>query len=127
MRPKLVHPTTAKIARLDRSSTEWDPVFRMPKGQVAYSEPVEVWAQVEYSRVNEFAMTPAGEMPFTMGHLTMTKGDFEKAGGFSEGDRIVEIGNLPVEAYIVEIRPAGHYFGKPELIVLMFESRRKGP
>ncbi|NPV54515.1 MAG: hypothetical protein HPY71_13535 [Firmicutes bacterium] len=116
-----------KIARLDRSTTQWDPDFRTTT-QPIYSQPVEIRAQVNYERVEAQAMTLAGETPESMGHVTMLAEDFSKLGGFDKGDKIVEIGGLPVEAYITEARPAAFQSnGTYGLVMLMFESRRKGP
>lgn len=127
MRPRLIHPTSVKIARLDRSTTQWDPDFRTTT-QPIYSQPVEIRAQVNYERVEAQAMTLAGETPESMGHVTMLAEDFSKLGGFDKGDKIVEIGGLPVEAYITEARPAAFQSnGTYGLVMLMFESRRKGP
>lgn len=127
MRPSLIQPAIVKIARLDRSATEWDPDFKEPIGTVRYSSPIEMKAQVKYELAGQREMSAAGESPRTLGHLTMTREAFDMAGGFEKGDKIVEIGGLSVEAYITEIRPAGHYHGKATLIILMFESRREVP
>jgi len=127
MRPRLVHPTTVKIARLDRSATQWDPDFRTA-AQPAYAPPVQVKAQVRYEKANALAITPAGETPVTMGSLVMLADDYAASGGFVKGDKIVEIGGLAAEAYIVEVRPAAFQAdGSHGLVILEFESRRKGP
>lgn len=127
MRPRLVHPTTAKIARLDRPATQWDPDFRTTR-QPVYTSPVEVKVQVRYQQADALAMTAAGETPVTMGRLVMLAADYAASGGFAKGDKIVEIGGQATEAYIVEVRPAAFQGdGSYGLVMLEFESRRKGP
>ncbi len=127
MRPRLVHPTTAKIARLDRTATQWDPDFRTTT-QPVYAPPVEVKAQVRYQQAGALAMTAAGETPVTMGRLVMLAGDYAASGGFAKGDKIVEIGGQATEAYIVEVRPAAFQGdGSYGLVMFEFESRRRGP
>lgn len=127
MRPRLVHPTTVKIARLDRAATQWDPDFRTT-GRPVYTQPVEVRAQVRYQQAAAFAMTAAGETPVTTGRLVMLAADYAASGGFAKGDKIVEIGGIATEAHIVEVRPAAFRAdGSHGLVMLEFESRRRGP
>lgn len=127
MRPRLVHPTTAKIARLDRVATQWDPDFRTT-AQPVYAPPAEVKAQVRYQQAAALAVTAAGETPGTMGRLVILAEDCAAVGGFAKGDKIVEIGGQAIEAYVVEVRPAAFRAdGSHGLVLLEFESRRKGP
>lgn len=123
MKPRLIHPTLVRIVRVDRSGTQWDEDFRTTV-KLRYAEPVTVTAQVRYTRVEAHTATPAGDSPTTTGRLVMLASHYA-AYGFDNGDKIVGIGGMPVEAFITEVRPAGFdRAGRAGLTVLAFESRR---
>ncbi|MGE5528064.1 MAG: hypothetical protein ACM3X6_02850 [Patescibacteria group bacterium] len=126
MRPRLVHPVACKIQRIDQAATQIDPVFREPVGGTDYQEPVEIRAQVKFSRHAQQNMVPGGDSPLSAGSLIMEREEYDRLGGFVAGDKITEIAGEAVDLYLIEVQPAGVYSGRAWLMRLVFESRPRG-
>jgi hypothetical protein len=140
--PRLIHPQTVTIERLDRDSTPWDTVFKepatdrwsVPSGAVQdhpsskpqYSAAITLHAQIKYDRAKEVEMSRGGDAPRGDGHLLFHAPTLREAGiTLKAGDRCTAIGDFAVEFYFIDIVPMGHY-DKPYFIKAVFTRRKQG-
>lgn len=122
MRPRLIHPVEVVVERVDKAATEYDADFREPVNEVTYSAVVRLQAQVKFDRFEARNMTPGGDAPQTTGYLLISA---DRANEIQKGDKISKIGEVPVELFITEKRPAVHY-GKARMIKVFFEAGERG-
>lgn len=115
--PSLIHAIDIRIERLDRGTTTWDPVFGEPDpsgGGKVYLPPVDVLAQIHWSKFDFQHPGPGGDDPMADGHITMLRSDVDALadGPFKKGDRIIMLDGddrSPCPLYFIEPSKAGHY------------------
>lgn len=126
MRPRLIHPQECVIQHIDRDATTFDPVFKST-AEVKYLPACHVQAQVSWNQSNSVDATVAGAAVMAVAKLTMLPAGYEGIGGLALGDKLIEVGGIPVEAYVSEVRPAApNAKGRAGLIEALFASRPLG-
>lgn len=113
------------VRRLERSATDWDPDFKVPRGKVKYGLPETVRALVRWNAV-EYAPTETGMVVNRSGSFSVpTK---EKDPGFKLGDKVESIGGVRLDppVFITGVRPSGLIGGRYRFLRYTFESRPEG-
>lgn len=126
MRPRLIHPVTVEIERVQKDQVVWDDTFREPVSgdDVPYGEPEAIEAQVRFNTYERRDMTLAGETPMTTGHILYRRGEIPS---LKKGDRIKSVDGMPITSvYIVSVQPAAAGRGRFHLECAHFEERKQG-
>lgn len=129
--PNLIHYQVVEISqRIEVAAPDIDDVFDEPVEGVdaTYDPPVTLKAQVAYDKFLDSNPEVVSDDPVTTGHLTFRVKDLNRAGiTIARGDKIVSISGNPVDLFIIEPKPRGHYKGGPTLIFAEFMDRRVVP
>ena len=127
--PKLFNPVDVVIEFLDKGSENTHPVTGEPLNNDSTVFVIKgQWVPVDDRKLGPKA---GGDSPTNNGYVVVKAGDMEKiledcGGTFRTGDRIVTVGGAPVDAVILSVEHHAHYFGKPQLIFLVYEDKQRG-
>lgn len=134
--PKLVHPIDVQIKQLDTATTVYDDIYREENDAgLVYKTPITLKGQIAWKKREDLEMTKGGESPESVGHITFELKALKKANvKLCKGDVIIGLDEYDLncydigerEYYIARLDPAGHYPGRPYLLLAYFNSRLKG-
>jgi hypothetical protein len=127
--PRLLNPVDVEIEFLDKEVVETHPVT----GEPLYEESTTVTIKGQWIPVDDRKLGPTsgGDSPENQGYVVIRAKDMEKVlencgGTFRTGDKIVSIGGASVDAVVLSVEHHSHYFGKPQLIFLVYEDKQRG-
>ena len=108
--PNLLHPVPVQIEQIKRTSTPQDDDYREPVQQAIRSPRVTVQGQVKWGADDRAQPAKYGSESESQGYVLFRYVDLKAAGiTLQQGDRIVKVGNVEVDVYIIQLRPEAHY------------------
>ena len=108
--PRLIHPLSCTVSRIDRSATLYDPEAREPLQQAARYVSVVVPGQPRWASRKELEKYPGGTRDDVRGYVLFRKIDLDARSFTIEiNDRILAQGFLTDEVYVVRVEPNAHY------------------
>ena len=126
--PRLLHPVSVEVKKLDRAGTAWDSKAREPVGHVVREKKVVLQAQVLYNRIEQPSADFEGVLRDSKGKLVFRWCDLQAAGvTIARGDKVSKIANRDVDYFVSYFEDAGHYpeFGAT-LLMAWFVDRTPG-
>lgn len=127
--PRLYNPVDVEIEVLNKESVDSHPVTGEPLSNDSTTFIIKgQWVPVDDRRLGP---TAGGDSPENKGYIVVKTEDMEKilencGGTFRTGDRIVTVGGAEVDAVILSVEHHSHYFGKPQLIFLVYKDKQRG-
>ena len=110
MIPNLIHPVPITIRQLSKSNTLMDEDFREPIQQAIHSSDKTLLGQISWNAENAMDFTTGGVQESSDGYVLFRYVDLEAVGvTLHNNDRIIKLGNIDVDLYIVRMKPCGHY------------------
>jgi hypothetical protein len=110
MIPNLIHPVPVTIRQLNKAGTLMDNDFREPVQQAVHVSDKTLSGQISWSVKDAMAFTRGGVQESSDGYVLFRSIDLEAASiVLHDNDRIIKLGNIDVDLYIVRLKPCGHY------------------
>ena len=109
----LIHLSEIKIEILDRTSTNYDDVYKRPKGPLPVASTVTLWGQRQMARQQDRDPREQGDAPKTDGYVYF-ENPLPTGVTLTKGDRIVEVDGRVFLADVVEVRDETVYGDGPE-------------
>ena len=125
--PNLLHPVPIIIQQLNKASTIQDDDFREPVQQALHNANKTAPGQVKWISEKDLEVSEAGTMEGADGYVLFRYVDLAARGiTLQQNDRIIKMGTLDTDVYIVKLRPEGHYpdIGGPTLVKAFFKDRQ---
>lgn len=108
--PNLIHPIDIHVEQWSEPETLYDDDFREPIQQAARTEIKVVKGQPKWDTKEGIEVTKGGVAETSAGYVLFRYTDLNKASiALKLNDRIVKMGHLDVDVYIIGLRPMGHY------------------
>jgi hypothetical protein len=127
MIPNLIHPVPISIQQLDLTNSIQDEDMREPVQQNERSTTKIVNGQVKWTDLKKLSSSREGVIENSTGYVLFRYVDLESESiTLKREDRIIKIGTLDVDVYIVSLVPLGHYStqGGPTMVKAMFDDRQ---
>jgi len=124
--PNLLHPVPIEIEQINRSGTIQDDDYREPIQQVSRNARVTIPGQVKWNSDERLNPTKAGAEDESQGYVLFRYTDLNRLGvTLQQGNRIVKMGTVDVDVYIIQLRPEAHYpdLGGPGTVKAFFRDR----
>lgn len=135
--PNLLHPVPVLIQQIDKTDqdtaggdgTWFDDDFREPVQHVA-DDPagaVQVNGQVKWGMDEQLRTTLSGALAEADGYVLFRYVDLEAESIIlKQNDRLIRIGKIDTDVYLVGLRPEGHYtdVGGATLVKAFFKDRQ---
>jgi hypothetical protein len=110
MIPNLIHPVPITIQQLNKSATFMDDDFREPVQRAAHTAEVIVPGQIKWGGKDSLVFTRGGVQESSNGYVLFRYVDLVAAGiTLKDNDRMVKLGNIECDVYIIRLEPCGHY------------------
>lgn len=105
----------------------WEPIGSKIYGSAGGEDvPVTTEAQVVWGLLDIRNRTETGDAAESRGRLTFRKTTYDSLDAtIKKGDIIVDIAGVQVDLKVTEVRPSGHLFGGPLLMMVFFEQNRE--
>jgi hypothetical protein len=108
--PNLLHPVPIEIRQTDKAGTPQDHDFREPINRVKRQPTQTVDGQVAWANDKRIQYTRGGSRYDADGYVLFRYVDLEaKSMELKTGDKLVKIGKITSNVYIVHFQPQGHY------------------
>jgi hypothetical protein len=114
------------IEQINRVSSIQDDDYREPVQQAIRAPRKTAPGQVKWFSDDRARPTKAGSESESQGYVLFRYVDLNQLSiVLQQGDRIVKMGTIEVDVYVVELRPEGHYpdLGGPGLVKAFFRDR----
>jgi hypothetical protein len=110
VQPRLIHPVSVTIQRIDRATTVYDEDAREPVQQASRFTNLILQGQPRWTSGEQLRISRDGPTVDADGYVLFRYRDLDAAGiTLQINDRITQIGRRTLEVYIVRLDDAGHY------------------
>lgn len=125
--PRLLHPINVTVQQIDRAATIYDEETREPVQVVERKVDKIVPGQILWGKEKALAATAGGAEEQSEGYVLFRYIDLSAQSiTLQQNDRIVKMGHLDTDVYVVKLQPMGHYADQngPALVRAYFASRQ---
>jgi len=133
--PNLIHPVPIVIEQIDKTRQEdnagqgswFDDDFREPIQQAAHKAIVTCVGQPRWGDAQKLGASRTGPESEARGYVLFRYVDLEAQNiTLQQNDRLLKIGKLDTNVYIISLRPEGHYSdqGGATLVKAFFKDRQ---
>lgn len=123
-RPFRMNLVDVQMKLLDIPKTPLDQDYKEPGQNKKYSDPIDLEAQVNYTRTDEVEAVRSGDRTTTDGHLCFRTSNISSL-NLKKGDLITSIAGETVNYKVSEIRRQGHFRGRPIITFVFFEENKE--
>lgn len=124
--PRLLHPINITVQQIDRETTIYDEETREPVQKVQRNSDTVIPGQVLFGKQKDMIPSPGGVREEAEGYVLFRYADLKRLNmKLALNDRIIKIGHLDFDVYIIKLMPMGHYGDQngPSLVRAYFASR----
>lgn len=125
--PNILFPVFCHIQPLSREETHYDEDLREPIQSEVYGSTIILPGQVMWTNQSKLSPSPYGATEQSDGYIVFKYTDLRrKRLEIKREDRIIKIGFLEVDLYVVGLQPIAHYADQrgPGLLKALFRDRQ---
>lgn len=125
--PRLIHPVNVRIAQISKAATVYDNDAREPVQQARRAAIKAVQGQVLWGTAKGLEVVRGGAGESADGYVLFRLVDLRaKSITLQQNDRIVQMGTVETDVYIIKLRYEGHYPDQsgPTLVKAFFADRQ---
>jgi hypothetical protein len=126
VQPRLIHPCSITIKRVDHGTTLYDEDAREPLQQATRLTSVTIQGQVSWADTSQKDTGRSGVLLNAQGYVLFRKLDLDAAGfAIQINDRISKMGHVETDVYVERLEWIGHYteLEGPTMIRAYFSDR----
>jgi hypothetical protein len=127
--PNLIHPVPVTLQILDRAGTVMDEDLREAVQNEARGASIVCPGQVLWTADQRLNLKPEGVKEDSDGYALFRYIDLQALSiTLKRDDRIIRVGTVDVDVYIVKLQPMGHYpsASGPTLLKAFFKDKQPG-
>ena len=110
VQPRLLHPVPIIIQQIKPSLTPMDDDYREPIQQSKRGANVTIQGQVNWTGMDKVDMAVGGVRLESEGYVLFRYIDLARKNiVLKKDDRLISIGGVEVDVYIMKLQPMGHY------------------
>lgn len=125
--PNLLHKTNIVIQQIDKGDTIYDEDTREPVQQAHRTVNKDLKGQVHWGQADDLEPGAGGVQEESDGYVLFRYLDLDKKGiALSPGDRIIKMGRLNTDVYLIKLQPMAHYEDQngPSTVRAYFKDRQ---